>query len=560
MSLFIANFLDFGELYTSVSGAAGSPVPGFKGVWFDSGTLIHGVATDNQPGVADPEDTFNGVLMSSTNSFLYGRVYIYPSLLQLGNLVASESRPIYVWNATFEDVVVTSLIGAGLAGVTLTEPFPVPFTLGPLQETQYAVAISVSGPPQVSATFTFVVNGITYIIQVSGVRVVLWPFPPNWSSTVNESLEYLTNVLESNDSSEQRICLRTKARRRLDYTFMVNKEQTQHFDNILFGWQNRSFAVPLWPYKCKTTADIFAGATLVPCNTINAGFAVGQQMTLFRNAELFDVAEISAIAPDGLTLSNPLLFNWARGASVMPVAVAYLESNVPVSRETGTVLTGVCNFLCSPTLTDPFIPDAAAPTIYNGYEVITYQHNWGSGVPHTLDFLSDVVDYETGPREHPISKLFPKNTKTFRWLLKNRQQIREFRELLGRLRGQQVACYIPSWHQDLTVTAPITAIGTTLTVRDRDFFALVGVNAARRHLMIHTRAGGIFYRPITSIGKTGNDLQINLTTALGVDLEIIDFKAVHFLQLYRLVSDRQTIQWHSDSKAIVEQLFQVSVA
>lgn len=554
MSLLVGDMLEFPPLYASTQGKTGPILPAAPG-GSQLDDIIFGSKTDETPISAAPANHVTGVLDESINSFLYGRIYLVPGVLDLGNLVSAQTRQFSIWNATFDDHVIESRSEADTAGLDLTEPNTLPYTLSPLEQTYYDVGISLDGPATLNASYSFVIDGVTYTLGVTGNRVVIWPFNPNWASPVNESLEWKTNVLKSRNAHQQRISIRTQARRRLDYQFQIARTDTQHFDNIMFGWQNRAFALPYWQYRRKLTAAINPGDIIVPVRTDFAGFIPDQTLALFKDPENYEVLEILSVTSDAITLKSPVSDDWFRGDSVYPCSVSRLEANVPITRQTSRVLTGSCSFLATPVLNDPYTPDLVAPDVYNGIEVYLKPPNWADGMDDTLDYPLDISDYDVGAIGYTVSDTVPSFQKDYTWLFKSQEEVEVFRGFLNRRKGQFKPVYLPTWTQDLTPIETIASGSSGMLVRDRDFFALVGENPSRANMLIRTYLYGDFLRPITSVGKTGPNMNIGFTTPLGVQLDPGDIKFVSYVDLRCLAADKTTITWITDQVATVQATF-----
>lgn len=524
--------------------------------WFAADDIGEGAITDTQPQAAMPANSYTGWLQQATNSFLYGRLYIDPALLALGNLVNSQTRTVTVWNATFGSVDVTDLTGVGTEGLTLTEPEATPYAIGPLDEVIYTLAISSDGPATLDAVYTLTVDGVEYTFEVTAQRVLIWPFKPNWASAVNESLEWMTDVLKSYNGTEQRISLRTHPRRRLAYDFLIAGGDTQAFDNILWGWQNRSFAVPYWQYKGKTTAPIIEGDTVIAVNTTSSGYAEGQTMCLFLSVDVYEVLEILSFTDTTITLKNGTALDWPTNSECYPVGISVFESNIPISRQTSNVLTGSASFLADPLTTTPYLPVADATDVYLDTEIILKQPDWANPIDVGATYPIDTVDYSFGGRSYGVTDLTQTLNYLYRWIFKSRAEVETFRGFLNRCWGQQNAVFLPSWHDDFSVTADIPSAAVSISVVDRNFFTLVGQNPARANLYIRTRLGN-FLRPIAAVGKTGNIVNIGIGTALGIDISLSDIIQVSYVSLYRLSTDLVTIEWQTDGVAIVEQAFQL---
>lgn len=557
MSLVAAGAILFACPYTvaqNVETIANIPVEG----WLSGGESVSGPRTNNAPIDLEPKDIESGHVAEGANfTFLYGRVLVEPSDIALGNVVSQQTRDVSVWNATFDDKTVSGIAESGTAGIDLTEPEPTPYDLAALQQTVYTVSVSTVGPAQIDATYTFTVDGVEYDVTISGTRVVLWPFAPNWKQPVNEMLSWRTSVLRSYSGKEQRSRLRSKPRRGMDYNFIAAHGEAQRLDNLLFGWQNRPFALPFWQYRVRAPADILTGALEIPLPDLeNLGFAAGNLAAIFASPESFEVVEIEDVLSDRIVLARPVENDWIAGTPVYPAAVSRIRGNVPIQRMTNSVLSGRVVFDGMPADTDPFVPDEAAPDEFEGDEILLTRPNWVGPLGHSAVYDADYIDYGTGVTNIGITSEVPSSVRQYRWLLNGRERIREFRALLGRLAGQHKSLYIPTWHDDLTPVSGVTAASTALVVRDRQFFAMVGGNPAIIGVAI--RAGNdVIVRKISSVGITGNDTSIGLTAPIGVTLTVEQIRSISLVARYRLATDDVTIQWQTNRVAVVESSFQL---
>ncbi len=389
---------------------------------------------------------------------------------------------------------------------------------------------------------------------------VLWPFEPNWASPVNESLEWYTNVLRAYDGTEKRYSLRSVARRRMAYDFLVRRSDTQLFDNLLWGRQNQEFAVPYWQYRELTTANVSIGATSIPVDTSTAGYAAGQSIVLFLNPLVYEVLKIASVTTGHVIVTSPgATLAWLAGSKVYPVGFSLFDSNVPINRHTSRMLEGSAAFLAEPISTDPFIPATDAPNVYNGIEVILQQPDWINPIDRGATFNFDVADFTTGDRLSAQTELYQSIAFKYRWVWKTRALINAFRAFLGRCQGQFNVVYLPSWNEDFTLVANIASGDTSITVVDK-FFSTYGFPAPHSNLIIRTRTHGNFLRPIESFTTSGANVVLHITTALGVAVPISDVLSISYLCLYRKMTDTTTLQWQTEKVAIVEDLFQLVAA
>lgn len=547
----------FNDPNGTVANSATPPQPTEPVGWLPSREVGEGTRTDTQPQIAMPALPFNGWLQGGINSMLYGRVYIDPGVIALGNLVSSQTRSFSIWNAQFVSVTVSALAATGDDGLVLTVPFVTPYSLNDLQQVFYSVNIGLTGPAQMDAVYTFTIAGVAQTIEITGTRVTVWPFAPNWASPVNETLEWASDVLKSYDGSEQRIQVRAVPRRGLSYDFMLKGSDVQHFDNILWGWQNRAFAVPYWQYHGKVTSDVAIGASFIAVNTVDAGYIAGQTVALVLNPDVNEVLQILSVTPTGVNITNPTAKAWPAGSSVYPAAVSTIPSmNVPVNRQTSRAITGSVAFQADPTQTDPFLPVVAAANTYLSNEIILEQPDWASPIDTTATFPYDRVDFSPGAVDIATTQINQSLAYRYRWTRKSRSSVSAFRSFARRLNGLVNPVWLPSWHEDFTLAAGIGSSDLTISVIDRNFFLQVGTNPARANIYIRTSKGN-FLRPIGAIGKTLGNVSINIGTALGVTLALSDVIQICYVSLYRKSSDMVTFQWLTHQVAVVEEAFQL---
>lgn len=484
------------------------------------------------------------------NSFFhdfYNRIHVNPRTIALGNSFDSIQRDVSVWNAYVTAKNLSSIAESGTDGMLLSGVTTPPLTYTPLEEHVYTLTVTLLGPAAIDAKYTFNFPGEPVIMSVSGSRVTVWPFAPNWQTPVNEILEWKTQVIRSFDGSEQRRGLRTKARRSFSYYMSLSGDSAARFDNFLWGWQNRSFAMPVWMDKRRITSDVSIDATTISVNTTDRSFVAGGLAILFKDEVTYEIVEVLTVLANTLTLSRQTVQAWPVGTAIYPVVIGQLPSSVPVMRHSDRVISATVDFDCDPVSTNPYVPVVSASLTYDGVEVITRQPDWKSGVDNTSDFTYETLDMGTGAVIHYQTEQFPRIRRAYKWLLKSRESVRQMRELLGRTRGQLKSVYVPTWHHDLRVVVDIDESAVSIVVADNDFHLMVGVNAARDRLMLQLVDGTVFYRKILGTSKVAEGTMLTIDSAFGQDIPKTSVRNVFMLMRNRLATDKIELQWHTDS-------------
>lgn len=499
--------------------------------------------------------------VSVANSYFgdyYHRIHVVPTEINLGDVVSNQMRNIEVWNANLVAASLNSIVGQGdTSGINLIQPEPLPATFKPNEAKTYQVGVTLTGSPTIDASYVFTFDGQTTILKISGRRVVLFPFRPNFKYPITESLEWKTDVIRSFSGKEQRRGLSNKPRRSFEFDIMLKGTDAQYWQNLMWGWQSRVFSLPIWTDRSKLTANVLAGAQTIQCDTRKLNFVAGGILVIYVDEYHNELGEIESFNNSSITLKRPLLNDWALGTTVYPCVFAHLPTELNVVRQTSDLLTSRCSFKTSPDVTDPFLPSGSATTTYDGLEVLTAQPNWQNGLGQNVTNQFSEIDFGVGQMRWLQKELNSSKMLPYSWLFASRANIADFRSFLGRQSGRLKTCWIPSWTDDFTPMLIIEASSNILPVKENGFGRMVGVNPANDRIMIRTKAGQAFYRRITNItlSPDGVNSALVLDAPLGVRLAASDITAIHMLHRCRFATDKVDFQWHTDSVAVVDSNF-----
>lgn len=478
----------------------------------------------------------------------YHRIHVIPSELDLGNLVSTQSRTIEVWNAYFETKAFTSFEIENPQGVEVNETSGVsaPVTLAPLQLLTYEIGVSLNGPPTIDTSLQWTIAGEVYVARVIGRRVVLFPFAPNWNTSVRETLAYRATVFRANDGSEQRASLRGKPRRAYEYTAQLKGRNAQIADSLLFGWQNRMFALPAWPEQTALTAAVSAGDTVLPCVTVYRTFAAGGLVCVYGDSEHSEVREIEAVDGASVTITAPLSSDWPAGTRVYPAFVAALGATVNGVRRSDSLFEVPVRFSCEPYTTHPNLPGASAAQTYQGVELHIEGGNWADGV--NVEWSSDYEarDLGTGMVSLFQKAGFSQMSRTHDWTLKNLADVYDFRGWLERREGRAKPVYMPSFFADFTMVSDLAVSDVIVDVEPNGYDTLVDAHPARRDIVFLLRDGTVLTRRIASVSVTDEgNIRLGVDSAIGQTVLRSQVKRLCLLSLYRLAADAVTIDWRT---------------
>jgi len=484
----------------------------------------------------------------------YHRIHVLPAAIDFGNIVSPVSHPLEVWNAFFSPVSLAAIEGTGADGVSLIGQPPPPLVYGGLKSRVYTVAASTQGSPVLSARYVFrFSNGATSTLSISGRRVVVFGFAPNWAGGITERLAWLTDVLESYDGSEQRIRLRSLPRRSFEFQLDLAGHDVRVLETLLHAWAARVFAVPVWTDRTVLTAPLSAGATAVRVSdAANADYHAGGLVAFWSDNQHHEVGEILSLAGNALTLKQPLSRGWPAGTRVFPARFARIDGDVLVAHPTDALASARVRFAVEDASPVPAID---GPITYQGYRVLAWRPNRIEDLTDTWRRKLALLDYGTGPVTIDDLSGHPVVGKRLRFTFGNRATIQAFRAWLHARLGRAVPFWLSSGQSDVALTRPIHAADQHLSVKNMGYARYLASPTIRRDLVIHATGGRTDHRRITGGSEISADEELlTLDSSLGVTLAVQDVLRISFLDLVRLDADAQELFWDTDGivQAVLE--------
>lgn len=471
----------------------------------------------------------------------YNRVHITPRVLDIGNLLSVQTRDVSVWNAWLAPKALSSIGETGTEGLA-ESGIAAPTTFATLEERTYSVTVDTNGPAAISALYTFVFPAESPTLEVTGGRVVVFSYPPNWADSVNESYEWLTDVLEAYGGVEQRIGLRGVPRRGLSYSMATTERHASNrLETLLLGWQSRLFAVPVWT-ECQTLASALSiGATSIPCETSGYEFAPGDLVVLWRAHDVYESVEIDSVNVNSLMLVSATLAAWPAGTKVLPLRLGRLPSAQKLNRDTDHHFSARVEFRFDD---HPGWAAADVGDTYLGYRVYPLKPNWAGDIDVELMRKLAELDYNTGRRWVDDESGLANIVKRWNWTHGSRAEIVAFRAWLAARKGRLTPFWSETQGDDMELAAPIGASDGSIQIRNIGYKRYLDGRADRRHLAIRTKAGAAYYRQITGATENSDTVEtLAIDSALGALVNPADISSLRFLHLTRLESDSIDIEW-----------------
>ncbi|AZS50636.1 hypothetical protein DM558_07520 [Entomomonas moraniae] len=491
-----------------------------------------------------PSRVINASLLTSYSDDFYHRIHISPSQLDLGNIASTQEVTFYVWNAHFTQKRLTAI--AGISEGLVLEGKKAPYDYQALEEQTYKLTVTPDGSSVIDDSIVFAFDEERPSIIITGDRIVAFAFMPNWQDGITETLEWSTDILTSESGFEQRSALYLTPRRTFEADFILHQNERQYFNNMM-SWGARNWAIPLWHYIQTLNVAAQQGDNFIGCTTQDIEFSEGGLILLYRDFTTYEIAEVSAISEDGLTLKRPLQADWKKGTRLYPAKSAYFAKQPSLSRKTDNLQLASITFFIDDT--NPFKGVAPEET-YLGFPVFMMKPEESNDLTSQYQRLLETIDNKMA-----LPSMFDKSTYSFlvqsyRWLGMGRTEQRQFREFIYFLNGQQKTAWIPSHADDLTVVDIVSATEPVLVIAPCGYKRFASNDADKKHLVIYLNDGTHYFRKIIDSEAIDGKERLAMDSPLGKQLQPSDIRRICYMRLCRSNSDSVEISHVTDSEGL----------
>ncbi|PHR68509.1 hypothetical protein [Alcanivorax sp.] len=528
---------------------AARALPGELGVSVLAGEVANSSETLNTQPVAENPRTPPARRLVRFLDDYYFRIHVTPPALDVGNVVSAQTHPVRIWNAYLEPRTLNDLAADNAEGIQLAGPDEPPMEFAPLREHVWEVAVGVDGPPVVDASFTWQFTGEPpAVLPITGNRITAWPWAPNWLASVQERLEWLTDILQSQSGVEQRRAGRDLPRRFYGFSILAEGADRALLDLAVFGWGSRLWALPIWQ-DVQWLPGVAAGSPEIVCDTRHRDFQDGGLVLLLgERAADYEVLEIHTLEEDRIGLRNPVQREWPHSVRLFPVRTARLTDQPALTRLTNRLVGGEVEFRLETPSTWPqthVLPE------YRGWPVLEIRPEESRDLSLSYQRLINVLDNGTAsPNVRDRAGIgFP--VQGHGWLLEGAEERANWRSLMYALRGRQGALWLPTWMDDLEVVAPVATTTAFIDVAHVQYGRFAAGFSGRRDIRLELSDGTVRYRRV--LGATELDAsteRLSLAEPWDVAFDADQVQRVSWMALMRLESDTVEIEHQTDVEGV----------
>lgn len=475
----------------------------------------------------------------------YEFMHILPRSLEFGNVLSAAQEVIEIFNAyRTQQQSVTGFTNNAGEGTEIIDLPSLPYVMPPLSSLFLTLELQSQGAPTVDTDLVFETS-LTYdlTIPITATRLVVFPFAPE--APIEETLRFLTDVIQKKDGTEQRVALRRSPRQEFLLTFKLEEGyDLSRFDVLLYEWQARVFGVPVWAEPTFLTADAAMGDfTINVESTANADYRVGSLAVVWYNDTTFDALEVDSLTSTTITFRSPLTQDFVRGAAVMPMRTATAEQTIKGQRYPRNAAVRELRFKVQNNLVPDDFPSlgdyAQSGGPLDGEIVIDDLPLGVSGsLRETHEHRLYVFDSETGVFTQDSPWAHNLRGYPFEITVTDRPSLWAVRRLLHALRGRQAGFFLPTFYHDLEATQPWPNGTSTIVVRNVGFTRFAQQRGRYRYLRIRMTDGTVIDAEIQSSAEvSAHEEQLGLSATAGQTYAPEDFAQIQFLEKVRIDKD-----------------------
>lgn len=549
---YLAPSLDVHTPTRSASFALGTiPTPtAWKGILRDRATS--GTLTDNLPVAAVPALTFQGVRACSFVDDFYNNVYIQPENLDFGSITDDVQRQVHIWNAFLTSTSVDALTPNGPVDDLTVGGFAIPGTLLPLQTGTVTFTALKDGPSLVQVEYTFQFSqGEPLVATLSGRRSEAWPFSVNWKRPFKVSYQYETEILTSHSGKEQRRSVLQEPRKSLEFSVMIRDEvQFEQFRRLMFQNHNEPLVLPEVTRRVSLGAELTSGGQSFTLATVPTWLQADLPVMLLQAGQSATNV-IDTVVGNTITLKSPVKQTWSAKALLTPGLTCRVQPRLNTQVHTDSV--GELSLVADVVPGSEAAPFTGSPALtLKGREVFLKKPNWAKGIRRTDEHAYETVDFGAGTVAYHSPINFATVIQQMDFLNRNTTQADDLINFFHRLRGRWGECYFSNRNRDMTLVEPITSGDTVLRIKNQEILFYKD-EPTRAAILIQLNDQSVI--PLTIANMTqvndgnGSDTLVTVGETVNQSVALEDVERISWLMVWRLGSDKLTMEWVTDSVA-----------
>jgi hypothetical protein len=464
----------------------------------------------------------------------YNRIAVIPDLIDAGSVSSAQTFQVEVWNGFFQNKQLTAINEVDAEGILVQTGLPISSVFLQLQSSVYDIVVDTDGPPTIDAFLSWVFGTDLGTLNIVGSRLSVFGFEPDTKLT--ESLRWLTDVFRT-FSSEQRVRLRKNARQVFEFVTQADGEIQTRLNNIMYGWQDKVFALPYWPDAVKHVNPIVNGATEILIDTVNRDFRDGELAIIWADDLANEAFEIDTVDSDRLNLTREVVNDYPDGALIIPIVKCLSEGGLrrQIGRMDDTRSTITFRGQDNISIDD----QTQTWNVYDGYELWEGANFQFGSINSDIVLPVKFLDNQTGYFRNYPTRSITDETGLQSFVVRNAADRLTLKKYLFRRLGRLKPFWLESYRRDFVPVQTIGAGAITMTIQhtNQRFSQIAEMGFALKFIL---QDGSIFYRGFN--GLVSEDIAnqteiVEFSSNLGQEVLPEDIDRISILRLTRFDTD-----------------------
>lgn len=352
---------------------------------------------------------------------------------------------------------------------------------------------------------------------------------PNWKNGVRERLSWLTDVMDSETSAEQRRSVRRNARREFEADFLRKGANRNRLDDFMVGIGPAEFMMPLWHEAVRMEDGISMEALGVSFPDGELRFREFRQGDLvFVNANDptdYDILQVGDVEENRFSWAFPPPRPWPIGTRIYPMRQARMLVNPVMSNITDQVSTATIQF----TLSEPYKIDAAWGGSIEGNPYFRFNVDRADPIGVNFGRKNFSLDNGSGPQVVIDHGRFTWSLMSTKVRLFTRANAYAFRQFLQSARGRAVHFFAPTFMQDVYLAGDVPEGAEEIVIQGQGFYEYMLRPQPIRLMLAFQFSNGspTIYATITNVSPIyATDPDGSLSTPLRVVNELLSLDTV----------------------------------
>lgn len=361
----------------------------------------------------------------------------------------------------------------------------------------------------------------------------------DWSTEPETSYTFLTDIIQSFDSAEQRVALRNNPRKTFTYLYTLEGIRAAEFKHKLSNWVDTIYLVPDFTEVVTFEKDESDESSIIPVLPDSNGFEGGDKVLI--DGALYDLQTNSGLSTQNISIIPQLGRDLAAGTPVYRVNKCAVVTEPAFLQVTSSVLQVSIKFEVLP---DWFIPrerdTQTPPEAVYGIPVLTQRPNRARDV--TATFKAVYEQFDPGPGVYRRTPMHEYSVTQSTWTFSNLSQLTEFKQLMNATQGSCGQFFAESDADDIFLAQDLDGSSTNL-IAVKSFLSEAG--AAGRYIAITLNDGSKHYRHVTNC-VTGETTEILTLDTAPPTADKNQVARISWLNCCRFLSDEFKYIHHTD--------------